>query len=69
MSQPDSSLDRPRGVLVPKPKTSIYTIMLVISAAAIFIGCTVLLIEIWRYSSPWDFPWWEVPANFQSYMR
>ena len=68
MSQPDSSSDSPRGVLVHKPKTSIYTIMLIVSAAAILIGCVVLCLEIWQYGAPWSLPW-QIPANLQAYVR
>ncbi len=64
MSQPDSNLDSPRGVLVPKPKTSIYTIMLIVSLAAITVGCVVLWAGIWDYGPPWSFPW-KIPASFR----
>jgi hypothetical protein len=64
VSQPDSSSDSPRGVLVPKPKTSIYTIMLIIALAAIVIGCTVMWLEVLQYGWPWEFPW-RIPANLR----
>ena len=70
MSVPESSSDEPqseepRGVLVRRPKTNIYTIMLGITAGAIAIGCLLLLLEIWQYGSPWSFPW-RIPINFRN---
>ena len=32
MSLPESNFDTPRGVLVPKPRTTIYTVLLGIAA-------------------------------------
>ena len=46
MSQPDL---RVSGVLVQKPKTNVYTVMLVLSLVAIIIGCIFLYAEINRY--------------------
>ena len=66
MSQPDSSLDSPRGVLVPKPKTSIYTIMLIISLVAVVVACAALWLEVLQYGWPWEFPW-KIPANLRSF--
>ena len=64
MSLPDSELDKPRGVLVRKPRTSIYNVMLMIAAAALAIGCLALLLEIWEYGPPWTRPW-NPPPNLQ----
>lgn len=50
MSLPESSFE-PRGVLVPRPKTTIYTVLLGIAALALLIGCAMLAMEIWRYGS------------------
>jgi len=52
------------GVLVRRPKTSIYSVMLGISAGALAIGCLVLVLEIWTYGAPWTFPW-NIPINLR----
>lgn len=50
MSQPDlSSANAPRGVLVQRPKASVYTVMLVIALLAILLGCLFLWLEIGQY--------------------
>ena len=54
----------PRGVLVRRPKTSIYSVLLGISAGALAVGCLVLVLEIWTYGAPWTFPW-NIPINFK----
>jgi len=54
----------PRGVLVRRPRTSIYSVLLGISAAALAIGCMMLVFEIWTYGAPWTFPW-NIPINFK----
>jgi hypothetical protein len=54
----------PRGVLVRRPKPSIYCVLLGISAAALAIGCLMLMLEIWTYGAPWTFPW-NIPINFK----
>jgi hypothetical protein len=56
VSLPDSSSEdigseRPRGVLVPKARTTIYTTLLGIAALALFICCAVLAWEIFKYGS------------------
>lgn len=50
MSQPDLSSSEPRGVLVVKPKTSVYTVMLLIAVLALVFSCLVLVREWSRYS-------------------
>ena len=65
MSQPESSSDEPRGVLVRKPKTTIFTVLLGLSAAALAVGCLMLLLEIWHYGPPWTFPW-KISINLRS---
>ena len=60
----DVGADAPRGVLVRRPKTSIYSVMLGISAGALAIGCLVLILEIWTYGAPWTFPW-NIPINLR----
>jgi hypothetical protein len=49
VSLPDSSSDRPRGVLVRRPKTSIYTALLGIALLALVFSCLLLVLELWRY--------------------
>ena len=56
--------DAPRGVLVRRPKTSIYSVLLGISAAALAVGCLMLVLEIWTYGAPWTFPW-NIPINLR----
>jgi hypothetical protein len=60
----ESRVEEPRGVLVRKPRTTIYTVLLGISAAAIVIGCLLLLLEISQYGAPWTFPW-NIPINLR----
>jgi hypothetical protein len=61
VSQPDSTSE-PRGVLVRRQKTTIYTAMLIITAAALALGSLMMLMEIWQYGPLWTAPW-EVPTN------
>jgi hypothetical protein len=42
-------------VVVQKPDTDIYTVMLIISLISILIGCLLLWLELSRYGS---YPWW-----------
>ena len=49
MSLPDSSSERPRGVLVRQPRSSIFTVLLLIAFAALVIGCLILVVELARY--------------------
>ena len=55
MSQLDSNSldpidDEPRGVLVEKPKTNVYTWMLIISFAAMCIACWLLYLAGQEYN-------------------
>lgn len=51
MSQLDSpSASRQRGVLVQKPKTNIYTVLLIIAFVAMLTGCLLLGLEWARYT-------------------
>lgn len=45
------------GVVVKKAETDVYTIMLVISLAAILLACMLMWFELKSYG---DFPWWKV---------
>ena len=56
MSLPESSSDRPRGVLVRKTQTSIYTVLLFISVVALGIGCAILAWEWMQYGFQWNPP-------------
>lgn len=50
MSQPDlSSAKPPRGVLVKKQPTNVYTVMLMVSLLAMIIGCVFLGLELAEY--------------------
>jgi hypothetical protein len=62
--RPEVGADVPRGVLVRRPKASIYTVLLGISAGALAVGCLVLVLEIWTYGAPWTFPW-NIPINLR----
>jgi hypothetical protein len=46
MAQPEFVMSAPVGVSGRKPKTSIYTMSLVISLIALLIGCLTLWLEI-----------------------
>ena len=61
MSLPESSSDRPRGVLVRKPQTTIYTVLLFIALLALVIDCLLLAMELMHY----DFQF-KPPANLRS---
>ena len=61
MSLPDSSFDRPRGVLVRKPQTTIYTVLLLIALVAIVLSSLLLVLELAMY----DFQF-KPPANLRS---
>ena len=49
MSLPESSSDRPRGVLVRKPQTSIYTVLLFIALMALVISSLIMAWEMLQY--------------------
>jgi hypothetical protein len=51
VSLPESDSE-PRGILVRKPKTTVYTVLLGISAAALAIACLLMVLEIWQYGAP-----------------
>jgi len=44
------------GVAVEKPGMNVYTIMLMISLAAISVACLLLWMELGTYG---DYPWWK----------
>jgi hypothetical protein len=53
--------EAPRGVLVRKPKNSVYTVLLMIALAAIVIGCLMMVLEMAKYGFQW-----KPPANLRS---
>ena len=57
MSQPDSESNKPAGILIRKPSTTIYTGLLGAALAALVIGCLALVLEIHRYDWIWYTPW------------
>lgn len=61
MSQPESSSDRPRGVLVRKPQTSIYTVLLFIALMALVISSLIMVWEMLQYNLQYS-----PPANLRS---
>ena len=49
MSLPDSTSDRPRGVLVRQPRTSIFTVLLLIALVALVLSCLLMVLELAQY--------------------
>ena len=60
MSLPESSSDRPRGVLVRRPQTTIYTMLLFIALLALVVGCLIMAWEMLQYDLQY-----EPPANMR----
>ncbi len=46
-----------------KPRSNVYTMMLILSFAAIVTACVVLYLHLDRYGT---YPWWEVPSDISS---
>jgi hypothetical protein len=61
VSLPDSSSDRPQGVLVRKPQTTIYTVLLLIALVALTLGCLLMVIELMQYGFQF-----KPPANLRT---
>ena len=61
MSLPDLSSDRPRGVLVRKPQTTIYTVLLLIALVAMVLSCLLLVLELADYGFQF-----KPPANLRT---
>ena len=61
MSLPESSSEAPRGVLVRRPQTTIYTILLFITLMALVISCLILAWEMLQYDLQYN-----PPANMRS---
>jgi hypothetical protein len=49
VSRLDSKSIRPTGILIRRPKTTVYTVLLGMAAAAIAIGCLLLYLEMAQY--------------------
>lgn len=72
MSLPDLSssssigpvAEKPRGVLVRRPRITVYMVLLGISFAAISFACLLLLLELWQYGPLWTSPW-NVPVHLR----
>ena len=57
MSQLDSKSTRPAGILIRRPKTTVYTVLMGVALAAITIACLLLILELNRYDYVWHLPW------------
>jgi hypothetical protein len=64
VSLPESSSEAPRGVLVRRPQTTIYNVLLFIALMALVISCLILALEMWQYDLQYN-----PPANLGSAMR
>jgi hypothetical protein len=60
----EAGADEPRGILVRRPRPTVYTVLLGITAAALAISCLLMMLEIWQYGAPWTFPW-NIPINLR----
>jgi hypothetical protein len=45
-----ASASRPRGIVVPSPKSDIFVVLLGISLGAIVLGCLLMILLLARYS-------------------
>jgi len=61
VSLPESPSDRPRGVLVRRPQTTIYTVLLLIALVAIMISSLIMALEFLQYDLQFN-----PPANARS---
>lgn len=65
MSLPElNSEDQPRGVLVRRQKSSIFTVLLLIAIVALVFSCLVMILEWAQYGFQH-----QPPANLRSSMR
>jgi hypothetical protein len=60
VSLPGSSSDRPRGVLVRRPQSTIFTVLLFISLLALVVSCLIMAWEMLQYDLQY-----EPPANMR----
>ena len=62
MSLPElNSEDQPRGILVRRQKSTIYTVLLLIVLLALVIGCVMMVLEWAQYGFQY-----KPPANLRS---
>jgi hypothetical protein len=61
VSLPELSSDEPRGVLVRRQKSSIYTVLLLITLLALVFGCLMMILEWGQYGFQH-----KPPANLRS---
>jgi hypothetical protein len=61
VSLPELSSDEPRGVLVRRQRSSIYTILLLIALLGLVFGCLMMILEWWQYGFQH-----KPPANLRS---
>ena len=65
-AMPSGPMDAPQQALAPtqprtqKPRSNVYTMMLILSLAAIVTSCVVLYLYLAQYG---DYPWWEPPTS------
>ncbi len=59
-SQPQPAPQQPR---TQKPRSNVYTMMLIISFAAIVTACVLLWLRLQPYG---DYPWWEIPQEVKT---
>jgi hypothetical protein len=64
VSLPESSSEEPRGVLVRRQKTTIFTVLLGIALAALVFGCFLMILELARYRFQY-----KPPTNLRSDIR
>jgi len=55
--QPGPLQPQPR---TQKPRSNVYTMMLILSFAAMVTSCVLLYLHLQQYG---DYPWWEVPSD------
>ena len=46
-----------------KPRSNVYTMMLILSLAAIICSCVVLYLYLDQFG---EYPWWETPSNIST---
>jgi hypothetical protein len=61
VSLPDLDSDRPRGVLIRQPRTTIYTVLLLVALLALVVGCLLMVLELSHYNFQF-----RPPANLRS---
>lgn len=60
MSPPDLT-DRPRGIVVQKPRSDIYTALLAVGLTALILGIVMLVLEMNKFD--WDIKASKVPRT------